>query len=71
MHDEEVWKARFQQLVVARLISLAIFILGIAITFGDLVEKGGSPQLGAFLVIVGALGSMLAPRLLKKRWEQP
>lgn len=71
MHDEELWKRRFHQLTLVRLASLATLLLGIAITFGDLVEEGGSPRLGAALVIIGAVVSLLAPKLLKKRWKQP
>jgi uncharacterized membrane protein YadS len=71
MHDEELWKGRFQQVMLARLASVAILLLGLAVTFGDLVEEGGSPQLGALLVIIGALASLFAPKLLKKRWKQP
>jgi hypothetical protein len=71
MQDEELWKRRFQQVTVARLASLAILMLGLAITFGDLVQEGGSPRLGAALVIIGAVASLFAPKLLKKRWKQP
>jgi hypothetical protein len=41
-----------------------------AITFTDIVQEGGSPRLGAFLVIIGAIASLLAPKLLKKRWDR-
>lgn len=71
MPDEEMWKARFQQLMVVRLGSLAVFLAGMAITFTDIVQEGGSPRLGAFLVIIGAIASLLAPKLLKKRWNRP
>lgn len=70
MDDELLWKARFQQLMLVRLASAVVLILGIAIAFGDVVQEGGSPRLGAFLVILGAVGSMIAPKLLKKRWNQ-
>ena len=70
MHDEDIWKARFQQLMLVRLGSLVVFLLGIAISFTDIVREGGSPRLGAILVIVGALATLLAPKLLKKRWDR-
>lgn len=71
MHDEEIWKQRFHQLTLVRLACLAVFLAGIAITFSDVVRVGGSPRLGALLVIIGAIASLLAPKLLKKRWKQP
>jgi hypothetical protein len=71
MPDEDVWKARFHQLMLVRLASLAVFIAGIAISFSDVVQQGGSPRLGGIMVIAGALGSLLAPKLLKRGWKQP
>jgi hypothetical protein len=41
MPDEEMWKARFQQLMAVRLASLAVFLAGMAITFTDIVEEAG------------------------------
>ena len=70
MNDDGVWKTRFHQLMLVRLTASAVFMLGIAVMFTDLVREGGLPQLGAVLAIIGAVASVLAPRLLKKMWEQ-
>ncbi|QIK78485.1 hypothetical protein G7077_05785 [Sphingomonas piscis] len=70
MNDDQIWKTRFHQLMLVRLIGLAVFALGIAIMSTDLLRPGGWPQVGAILAILGALGSLLAPRLLKKVWER-
>ncbi len=70
MNDEQLWKQRFHQLMLARLAGLAIFFLGVAIMFTDLVREGGWPQVGAIVAILGAIDSVFAPRLLKRLWER-
>ena len=69
--DEEIWKRRFLASMLARLGSLVIFLLGIVILFTDAVQPGGSPRFGAILVIIGAISSVIAPRLVRRRWERP
>ena len=49
---------------------LAIFFLGIAIMYTNLVRPGGWPQLGAIVAIAGVIDAMFAPRLLKKAWDE-
>lgn len=68
--SDDIWKRRFLLYMVVRLIGLALFLLGIAIAYSNLVRPGGFPQLGAVLAIIGALGGMFAPRLLTKRWRR-
>jgi len=68
--DEEIWKRRFLASMLARLGSLVVFLLGILIVFTDAVQPGGSPRLGAILVIIGAISSVVAPRLVRRRWER-
>lgn len=70
MDDEEVWKRRFLMSTLARFAGLAVFLLGMAVTFTGVVREGGSPRVGAILVIVGAIGSVLAPQLVRKNWER-
>ena len=53
-----------------RLGGLAIFFLGMAIAFSDLIREGGWPRLGAIIAILGAIDAVFAPRLLKKGWDQ-
>ena len=70
MTDEELWKRRLLTYSVVRFAGLGIFFLGIAIAYGNLARPGGWPQLGAIVAIAGALGALLLPRLLKKRWDE-
>jgi hypothetical protein len=70
MIDDEVWKRRFQLFAAIRLVGLAVFLLGIAIAFSDLVRPGGWRLLGGILAIIGAIDAVLAPRILKKGWER-
>jgi hypothetical protein len=70
MADEDVWRRRFFAYRAVRLGGLAIFFLGIAIAYSNLVREGGWPQLGAIIAILGAIDSVFAPRLLKKGWDR-
>ena len=70
MADEDLWRRRFFAYTAVRLGGLAIFFLGIAIAYSDLVREGGWPQVGAVIAILGAIDSVFAPRLLKKGWDQ-
>jgi hypothetical protein len=70
MADEATWKRRFAMLMLARLAGLAVFMLGVAVTYSDLVREGGWPQLGAILIVCGLIDAVFAPRLLKKMWER-
>lgn len=68
MADEALWKRRFLIFMAARLFGLAVFLLGVAIAFSDLVRGGGWPLVGGLLAIVGAIDAVFAPKLLKKLW---
>jgi membrane associated rhomboid family serine protease len=70
MEHEDVWKRRFLLYMGARLIGLAIFFLGIAVAYSNLVRAGGWPQVGAVIAILGVIGGVFAPRLIKKKWER-
>lgn len=70
MDDEALWKRRFLTFMAVRLGGLAIFFLGVAIAFSDLVKEGGAPTIGGILAIMGALDAVLAPRILKKLWQR-
>jgi hypothetical protein len=70
MADEDQWRRRFFAYTLVRLGGLAIFFLGIAIAYSNLVREGGWPQLGAIVAILGAIDTVFAPRLLKKGWDQ-
>jgi hypothetical protein len=67
--DEETAKRRLLLYSLVRFGGLAIFFLGIAIMFTNLLRPGGWPQIGAIVVIMGAIDAVFAPRLLKKAWD--
>ena len=70
MADEDIWRRRFFAYTAVRVGGLAIFFLGIAIAYSNLIREGGWPQLGAIIAIVGAIDTVFAPRLLKKGWDR-
>jgi hypothetical protein len=70
MADEDLWRRRFYIYSAARLGGLAIFFLGIAIGYSNLVRPGGWPQVGAIVAILGVIDALFAPRLLKKAWDE-
>lgn len=68
--DDDVARQRLLIYTLVRLIGLAIFFLGIAIIYTDLVRPGGWPQIGAIVAIIGVIDSVIAPRLLKRTWDK-
>jgi hypothetical protein len=68
--DDDVARRRLILYSLVRFGGLAIFLLGIAIGYTDLVRPGGWPQVGAIVVIMGVIDAMFAPRLLKKAWDE-
>ena len=70
MNDEDVWKRRFFLYMGVRMTGLALFLLGIAIAYSNLLRPGGWPQVGAVVAILGALDGVFAPRLLKRKWNR-
>lgn len=68
--DDDVARKRLLIYSLVRFGGLAIFFLGLAIMYTNLVRPGGWPQLGAIIAIMGVLDAMLAPRLLKKGWDE-
>ena len=70
MDDEAVWKRRFLVFTLVRLAGLAIFFLGIAIMFGDLLRDGGWPAVGAPIAIIGLIDAVFSAKILKKIWER-
>jgi membrane protein implicated in regulation of membrane protease activity len=69
MDDNEA-RRRLLLYSLVRVGGLAIFFLGIAIIYTNLVRPGGWPQLGAVVAILGILDALLAPRLLKRSWDR-
>ena len=70
MADEAVWRRRFLIYMGVRLAGTLTFLAGIAIGYSDVVREGGWPALGAIIAIAGALDALIAPRLLKKHWDE-
>jgi hypothetical protein len=70
MDDEAVWRRRFFAYTAVRLAGLAVFFLGLAIAYSNLVREGGWPQVGAVVAIMGVIDALFAPRMLKKLWDQ-
>jgi hypothetical protein len=68
--DDDVARRRLLLYSLVRLGGLAIFFLGIAIFYTNLVRPGGWPQLGAIVAIMGAIDAMFAPLLLKRAWDE-
>jgi hypothetical protein len=68
--DESVAQRRLILYSLVRFGGLAIFFLGIAIVYTDLVRSGGWPQVGAIVAIMGVIDAIFAPRLLKRAWDE-
>jgi hypothetical protein len=70
MADDALWRKRLLLYSLVRFAGLAIFFLGMAIVYTDLLRKGGWPQVGAVVAIMGAIDALFAPRLLKHAWSR-
>jgi membrane protein implicated in regulation of membrane protease activity len=70
MDDDTKARNRLLLATLVRLGGLAIFFLGIAIIYTNLVHPGGWPQVGAIVAIMGVIDAMVAPRLLKRAWDE-
>ena len=69
MDGDEVFRKRLLIYSLVRFGGLLIFFLGLAIVYTDLLRPGGWPQVGAVVAILGVLDAFLAPRLLKRSWD--
>ena len=69
MSDDTRARNRLLAYTAVRAGGLAIFLLGIAIIYSDLLRPGGWPQVGAIIAIMGVIDALFAPRLLKKKWD--
>jgi hypothetical protein len=70
MDDDALWRKRLLAYSAVRLGGLAIFFLGLAIIYTNLLREGGWPQVGAVVAIMGVIDALFAPRMLKKLWDQ-
>ena len=67
--DEDKARRRLLIYTLVRFGGLLIFFLGIAIIYTNLLRRGGWPQVGAIVAIMGAIDAMFAPVILKKAWD--
>ena len=70
MDDDSRARNRLLAYTAVRLGGLAIFFLGVAIIYTNLLRTGGWPQVGAIVAMMGAIDAVLAPHLLKKAWDR-
>ena len=69
MDDDSKARNRLLAYSAVRFAGLAIFFIGVAIIYTNLLRSGGWPQVGAIVAIMGAIDAVFAPRLLKKAWD--
>jgi hypothetical protein len=70
MDDDSRARDRLLVYTAVRFGGLAIFLLGIAIIYTNVLRRGGWPQVGAVVAIMGVIDALFAPRLVKKAWDQ-
>jgi hypothetical protein len=70
MDDDTKARNRLLAYTAVRAAGLAIFFLGMAIMYTNLVRQGGWPQVGAIVAIMGVIDALFAPRLLKRAWDE-
>lgn len=70
MDDDSKWQKRLLLYSLVRFGGLAFFFIGLAIIYTNILRRGGWPQLGAVVAILGALDALFAPRLLKRSWDE-
>ena len=68
--DDAKYRNRLLLYTLVRAAGVAVFLLGVAIVFTDLLRTGGWPQVGAIVAIMGAIDSLFAPMLLKRAWDE-
>ena len=68
--DDDVYRKRLLLYSLVRFGGVAIFFLGLAVVYTNIARPGGWPQVGAVICILGALDALLAPRILKKYWDE-
>ena len=68
--DDALFRRRLLIYSLVRFGGLAIFFLGVAIMYTDLLRQGGWPQVGAIVAILGVIDAFFAPRILKEAWDE-
>jgi hypothetical protein len=70
MDEDTRARNRLLAYTAARFAGLAIFFLGVAVMYTNVLRPGGWPQVGAIIVILGVIDAVLAPRVLKRAWDR-
>ena len=70
MDDDTKARNRLLAYTAVRAGGLAIFFLGMAIIYTNLLREGGWPQVGAIVAMMGVIDALFAPRLLKRAWDE-
>jgi hypothetical protein len=70
MTDDSKWRRRLLAYSAVRAGGVAIFLLGVAIVYTDLLRPGGWPRVGAIVAILGAIDALFAPMLLKRAGDE-
>ena len=70
MDESDLWRKRLFLYSLVRFGGFAIFFLGLAIIYTNIVREGGWPQVGAIVAIMGVIDALFAPRMLKKFWDE-
>lgn len=68
--DEDKARERLLIYSLVRFGGVAIFFLGIATIYTNLLRPGGWPQVGAIIAILGVIDALLAPHFLKRAWDR-
>jgi len=68
--DEDLYRRRLLIYSLVRLGGIVIFFFGLAVIYTGLLRPGGWPQVGAVIAILGVVDAFLAPRLLKRAWDE-
>lgn len=66
---ERIARARFTVLAVLRAAGVVDMVAGIIIWKSDLLHRGGWPQLGLPIFVLGFAVSLLVPPLLARLWR--
>jgi hypothetical protein len=68
--DEQLWRKRFGIFALLRISGVLVFLLGMAITFGNIVQPGGALEIGLVVIACGLVEALLGPVLLRQHWEK-
>ena len=69
-NNDQLWARRFRIFALLRISGLALFLLGMAIVFSDLVQPGGALGLGMVVIGCGLVEALLGPVLLRQAWDK-